>query len=410
MKNIVLLFLLSFSFSIYSQTNLEEVFSNKLNTKREIIVKLPNSYGTNPEKKYPLLLVLDAEYLFMPFEANMAYGNYWDDMPDVIIVGINQNKKNERYDDSEFDPATGLPVKNGAMFFEFIGAELLPYLEKKYRVAPFKIIAGLDSTAGLLNAFLLKENPIFNAYISLSPELAAGMEDRIPARLASLKTPVFYYQATADGDLKKFQDQIKYLDEKITAIKNPELRYKFDNFKSDSHYSLVLKAIPNALYHIFSIYQPISPVEYQEKIAKMPNDFTTYLIDKYDIIEKYLGIKMPIRLNDFKAIEAAAIQFNAPEEFERLAQLSGQQYEKTMLPDYHMAMYYEKRNEYKKAVKFYQSSFMKEPIGDLTKDMMMNKAEDLKKFLPKKGSKKGKEEVIEEPAPTETPTEEKKPE
>ena len=176
----------------------------------------------------------------------------------------------------------------------------------------------------------------------------------------------------------------------------------------------MLSAIPSALYHIFSIYQPISPIEYQEKIAKMPNDFTTYLIDKYDIIEKYLGIKMKIRLNDFQAIEAAALQFNAPEEFERLAQLSGQQYEKTMLPDYHMGMYYEKRNEYKKAVKFYQNSFMKEPIGDLTKDLMMNKAEDLKKFLPKKGSKKDKEEIIEETVPTdnpsETPTEEKKPE
>ena len=57
---------------------------------------------------------------------------------------------------------------------------------------------------------------------------------------------------------------------------------------------------------------------------------------------------------------------------------------------------------------------MKEEIGDLTKDMMMNKAEDLKKLMPKKGLKGGKakegvtEEVIEEvpaSAPTETPTE-----
>ena len=408
MKKSICLFLFIFSMAVSSQTTLEEINSNKLNTKREIIVKLPNSYATNPEKKYPLLLVLDGEYLFMPFEGNMSYGNYWDDMPEVILVGINQNKKNERYDDSEFDPATGLPIKNGGMFFEFIGTELLPYLEKKYRIAPFKIIAGLDSTAGLLNAFLLKDVPLFNAYISLSPDLAAGMEDRIPQRLEALKTPVFYYQATSDGDLKKFQDQIINLDKKIAVLKNPNLRYKFDNFKGASHYSLVLSAIPSALYNIFAIYQPISPIEYQEKIAKLPNDFTTYLIDKYDIIEKYLGIKMNIRLNDFKAIEAAALQFNAPEEFERLAQLSGQQYEKTMLPDYHMAMYYEKRNEYKKAVKFYQSSFMKEPIGDLTKDMMMNKAEDLKKFLPKKGAKKGKEEIIEEPAPAEIPTEEKK--
>lgn len=413
MKNILSFLLLFFSISLVAQTSVEEVRSAKLNTNREIIVKLPNSYAANPTKKYPLILVLDAEYLFMPFEGNLSFGNYWDDMPEVILVGLNQNKKNERYEDSEFDPATGLPVNNGGMFFEFIGTELLPYLEKKYRIAPFKIIAGIDSTAGMLNAFLYKDLPLFNSYISLSPELATGMEERIAQRLSVLKGPIFYYQATSDGDLPKFQTQIKNLDKNIAAIKNPELNYKFDDFKGASHYSLALSAIPNALYQIFSVYQPISPLEYQEKIAKMPNDFTTYLSNKYEIIEKYLGIKMNVRLNDFKAIEAAAIQFNAPEEFERLAQISGEQYDKTMLPDYHMAMYYEKTNNLKKAVQFYQNAFMKEPIGDLTKDMMLNKAEDLKRKLPKKG-KKGKEEVIEEiPAsetPIETPKEEKKPE
>ncbi|WP_241767247.1 hypothetical protein [Flavobacterium psychrophilum] len=69
---------------------------------------------------------------------------------------------------------------------------------------------------------------------------------------------------------------------------------------------------------------------------------------------------------------------------------------------------------------------MKEEIRELTKEMMMNKAEDLKKLIPvkAKGLKGGKaKEIIEEvPAsdtpttdipptekPAETPTEEKKP-
>lgn len=419
MKNTFSLLVLFFSISLYSQTTVAELNSEKLNAKREITVKLPASYAANPEKKYPLILVLDSEFLFSPFEGNLSYGNYWDDMPEVILVGVSQNKKDERYEDSEFDPSTGLPAKKGGAFFEFIGSELLPYLDQKYRVAPFRIIAGLDSTAGFINAFLYKELPIFNGYISMSPELAKGMEDRIPQRLNAIKEPVFYYQATADGDLKKFQNQIKALDKNIAAVKNPLLNYKFDDFKNATHYSLALNAIPSALAQIFAVYRPISSIEYQEKIAILPSEHVKYLNDKYAIIEKSLGIKMNVRLNDFKAIEAAILKSGDFKGFEELAQISGQQYEKTMLYDYHMAMYYEKTNDIKKAIRFYENAFTKEEIAGLTKDMMMNKAADLKSTFPAKKDKlkggKGKEiqtateeEVAPTEAPAETPVEEKK--
>jgi uncharacterized protein len=407
MKNIIFFTVLFISTTLFSQTFTEEINSTKLDTKRQIIVKLPNSYQTNKEKKYPLIIVLDGEYLFNAFEGNLAYGTYWDDMPEVILVGITQNKKHEREDDSEFDGPTGLPINKGGAFFEFIASELLPYLDKKYRTAPFRTIAGLDVTAGFLNAFLYKDIPQFNAYISLSPELATGMETRIPQRLEALKLPIFYYQATSDGDLKQFQGEVKMLDKNIKEVKNPLLNYKFDDFKEASHYSLVLHAIPSALYQIFNIYRPISSKEYQEKIVTLPHDYADYLKTKYEAIEKTLGLKMNVRLNDLKAIESAIIKNEAYNEYEQLAQISGQQYPKSMLYDYHMGMYYEKKGEMKKALKNYQNAFVKEEIGDLTKDMLMNKAEDIKMKLPKKGLKGGaaKEPVIEEPAPVDTPTE-----
>ena len=88
---------------------------------------------------------------------------------------------------------------------------------------------------------------------------------------------------------------------------------------------------------------------------------------------------MPIRLNDFKAIEAAILKNKAYDEFDKLADLAKKQYPKSMLYDYHMAMMYEKQGDYKKAVKAYQNAFQKEEIGDLTKDMMLDKADELKK-------------------------------
>lgn len=378
MKKIVFFLYLFCSFTTYAQKVTEEVFSPKLNEKREITIGLPPSYLTNPNKKYPLLIVLDGDYLFDPFQGALNYGAYWDDLPEVILVGINQNKNNERETDCTIDQSTGLPDEKGNQFFEFIGMELVAYMEKKYRIAPFKIIAGHDITAGFLNFYLYKEKPLFDAYISMSPELATAMEQNIPDRFNVLEQPIYYYQSTADGDVKKMQARIKELDNALKTITKPTINYKFDEFKGASHYSLVLHSIPNALYQFFSVYQPISTAEFLEKIVVLPSGYVDYLINKYSVLEKSLNIKMPIRINDFKAIEAAILKNKAYAEFDKLADLARKTYPKTMLSDYHMAMMYEKTGEIKKAAKAYQVAFQKEEIGDLTKDMMLDKADELK--------------------------------
>jgi predicted alpha/beta superfamily hydrolase len=378
MKKISFLLCLFSTLFVNSQKITEEVFSPKLNENREITIGLPASYLTNTDKKYPLLIVLDGDYLFDPFQGALNYGAYWDDLPEVIIVGINQNKNNERESDCAVDATTGLPDEKGNKFFEFIGMELVAYMEKKYRIAPFKIIAGHDFTAGFLNFFLYKERPLFDAYISMSPELPIAMEKNIPDRFAILDQSLYYYQSTADGDVKKMQTRIKELDAGLKTVNKPTFNYRFDEFKGASHYSLVLHSIPNALYQFFAVYQPISTAEFTEKIVVLPSGYVDYLIYKYEVLEKSLNIKMPIRINDFKAIEAAILKNNAFDEFDKLSDLSKKQYPKSMLSDYHKAMFYEKTGDLKKAAKAYQSAFQKEEIGDLTKDMMLDKADELK--------------------------------
>lgn len=364
----------------YSQKRHETISSKKLGEERELIISLPDSYDSDSKRKYPLLLLLDGDYLFDPFFGTMEFSSYWDDMPEVILVGISQNKNEERYTDCEVDESTGLPMEKGEKFFEFIGMELVPFLEKNYRIAPFKIIAGHDVTAAFLNFFLYKETPLFEAYISLSPELALDMETRIPERLAQISKPIYYYHATADGDLKKMRTRINTLHEGASAVQNKNLNYKFDDFIGASHYSLVLYAIPSALYQFFSVYQPISVKEFQEKIVKMDGGYVDYLTEKYNTIEKALNIKMPIRLNDFKAIEAAIIKNQHYNEFDALSILARKHYPKSMLADYHMAMMYEKKGDYKRAQKAYLKAFQMEPIGDLDKDMMYDKSEDMKRM------------------------------
>jgi hypothetical protein len=62
------------------------------------------------------------------------------------MLASGQNKNNEHIEDSTYDEADNVPTER-AKFFEFIGA-VTSLSRKKYPIAPFKIIAGHDTTAG----------------------------------------------------------------------------------------------------------------------------------------------------------------------------------------------------------------------------------------------------------------------
>ena len=376
----LLLFVAFFtSISHYSQKTSLIIPSSKLQEDREITIILPASYEKENQKRYPLLVVLDGEYLLAPFQGAVNFACYWDDIPEIIIVAINQNKNGQRYIDTEVNESNGLPIEKGSQFFEFIGQELLPYVEKNYRLSAFKMIAGHDVTAGFINFYLYKDQPLFNAYISLSPELSKDMEKQIPERLKTITQPTFYYISTSNSDVKKMQKRILELDASIKSVTNPNLNYKLDNFTNASHYSSVLNALPEALYQLFAIYQPISPNEFNEKIATLPSGYVDYLKNKYTLIEQSLYIKMPIRYSDFKAIEAAILKNKAFAELEQLSNLADKYYPKSMLGNYQLAMMYQKTADYPKAIKYYQKAYSKEEIGDLTKTLMLDNIEKLKK-------------------------------
>ena len=127
MKALLPFFLLFVSSVSFAQKITEEVFSKKLNEKRGLTIVLPESYDESKNKKYPLLLVLDGDYLLDPISGIFSYATYWDDLPETIIVGLDQT---DREKDTETSEETGIPEENGDKFYEFIELELMPFLEK----------------------------------------------------------------------------------------------------------------------------------------------------------------------------------------------------------------------------------------------------------------------------------------
>nr|WP_315247912.1 alpha/beta hydrolase-fold protein [uncultured Flavobacterium sp.] len=382
MKKVYLFFVL-ISISAFAQKTFDNIKSEKLGTERRITIGLPASYETSPSKKYPVLYLLDGDYLFDPFLGAINYGVYWDDLPEMIVIGVHQNHDGERFDDSTIDQNVGVPFEKGAEFYEFIGAELLPYIEKKYRTAPFKIIAGHDITASYINFFLYKDRPLFNGYICLSPELAPKMEIRIAEKFAQVKEPFFYYLSAGEGDIKKIKEPIEKLDSNIKVANNPLVSYKYDVFKNATHYTEVLHSIPSALYHIFEVYRPINSAEFKDKIALLKSGYADYLDNKYNTMSEVLGVDIPVRMNDFKVIENLILKNNAYDELGKMAEIANVDYPRAMLGEYELGLMHEKMGEPKRASKRYQNASQMEPIGELTRDMMYEKIDEMNTLAKK---------------------------
>ena len=377
MKHIlyVLLFTLAIHFT-EAQVKYETIESSKLGESRELKIQLPRGYNTNEDKDYPLFIVFDGDYLFEAVAGNVDYYSYWEDMPESIIVGVNQVDK--RFDDCMYSEQNSLPIETGAKFFEFIGMELIPYIEKTYRTTRFKVAVGHGETANFINYFLLKPLPLFQGYIAVSPELAPNMIDYLPERLNKLESKLFYYLANTKNDPGSIKKMTDALNKDISAIENENLFYNFDSFEKPSHYSAPLHGLPNAIETIFKVFQPISKKEYKETILELEMSPVDYLAEKYQTINDLFGIKKQVLINDFKAISAAIEKNEQFEYYEGLSKIARNEYPKTLLGSYYLARFYEETGEPKKAMRIYQSAYTLKEIGGITKDLVLEKADLIK--------------------------------
>ncbi|MCB4797995.1 alpha/beta hydrolase [Neotamlana laminarinivorans] len=375
-KNLLFSLIVLASVVSHSQVIYKKLESLKLDQTREIKIQLPRGYENNPEKKYPIFIVLDGDYMFEVVAANVDYLSYWQDMPDAIVVGVNQ--VDTRFEDSMYGQQNSLPIDSSASFFEFIGIELVPYIEKTYRTTGFRVLVGHGSTANYINYFLLKPLPLFSGYIVSSPELAPNMLDYIPERFQKLEDKTFYYLANTKKDSKSVLEMTSALNQDLVSIDNPNIEYTYKLYEGASHYSLPTRVIPEAIEQFFKIYQPISKEEYQNVILKLEYSPVTYLQEKYGAINDFYGVEKPVIINDFKAIAAAIEKNEGFEYYEELSKIANKYYPDSLLSGYYLGRFYEETGKAKKAMHTYQEAFAKEEIAGITKDYILELVDAIK--------------------------------
>lgn len=153
------------------------VDSKFLQDERRIDLYLPDKYEDST-RNYPIVVVLDSNYLFDLTVSILK--NRWrrDLAPQSIVVGIQARDANERF-------GFASPVQRihgeGVIFEQskpdkmddFIQKELLPYIDAEYRTQHHRTIIGMSPTATNVVYDYLKKQPYFNAHIALAADFLA---------------------------------------------------------------------------------------------------------------------------------------------------------------------------------------------------------------------------------------------
>jgi predicted alpha/beta superfamily hydrolase len=374
---IVLLLSLTFSFAQTLHKNIE---AEILGETRELKIQVPRGHDAyeNDGKKYPLIVVLDGDYMFEVVAGNVDYYSFWDDMPNSIVVGINQSENRDT--DLMYDEVNSLPIEGGNKFMNFVMEEVLPYMEENFNLEKFKMVVGHGKSANFANYFMLKKEsqPTFQSFVVIAPDFAPEMPKWVSEVIPKTETKLFYYLATSTNDIPKFKEQTEALATTLEAVDNSNVFFNSDTFDGPSHYSLPAHSIAKALESTFLVYQPISKKEYKEVITKLSGSPVDYLVEKYETIEDLFGIDKQILINDFRAIYSAIRKSEKWEPLEELAKIAKKEYPDTNLSSYFKARFYEETFEPKKALKMYQSAYVMEESPFMNKDQVLEKIDEIK--------------------------------
>lgn len=243
------------------------ISSKILNEDRDIFISLPSNYNRNIHS-YPLIVVMDAEYLFEITNSIVKIKTSRNEMPESLIVGIPNNTGKRS------DMSLHLTNKDGRKFFgdnggkskeylEFFRKELFPFLEENYRVNSNNTIIGMSPTFGPVLEAFWNEPDLFSGYIVLAGELSLNTisgetvaQKVLTSIQDSLHPKASIYIGKAEDDLKRRPPEeaeaFNNLNHQLDSISNPNISYKIEILKNENHYGMSISGIERGFETIYS--------------------------------------------------------------------------------------------------------------------------------------------------------------
>lgn len=286
------------------------MYSNILKENRKIWVYAPNltaSYHVQG-KRYPVLYLLDGNAHFLSTvgiiqQLSQANGNAV--LPEMIVVGV-ENSNRLRDLTPSIAAISGKEAANP--FGNFLAKELIPYIDRNYNTAPYKVLAG-HSLGGLTTIDILTNNPgMFNAYIAIDPSMWYENEQFLNNVTTLLPTQKLENKRLFIGiantmprgmtlsKLKKDKSaetqhirSILKVDKFLKSNSVSSLKYTSKYYENDSHNSVPLISEYDALRFIFDYYfMQASEKDFADSTAAIAKKLETH----FNNISKEMGYKV----------------------------------------------------------------------------------------------------------------------
>ncbi len=264
--------------------------STVLGETRVVDIQLPAGYAANPNRRYPVLVVLDGEFEF-PIAAAMArfYASVTH-LPPLIVVGV---RNTDRTRDLTTAPAPGfakppeVETAGGAdRFLRFLSDELLPYVDRQYRTVPMRVLVG-HSLGGLFALHALATRPaLFTGYLIMEPAAWWNNQKEFREARAALAQPAARHARVMQVNTEPLTD-----DTTGWGGGSPMVR-QFETTGED-HASMAAAGMMMGLRGMFADFRPIEWRPGMRPIA---------MLAQYDSLAARVGYDVPVERGVFDVV------------------------------------------------------------------------------------------------------------
>lgn len=286
----------------------DSLHSKVLNETRELLIYVPAAAANDPSLKYPVIYLLDGDIYFHSFTgivSHLSEVNSNAVIPDMIVVGI-VNTDRTRDLTPTADTTTHMQPNGGdEKFTTFIEKELIPYIESRYPIAPYRMLTG-HSLGGLLVVNILLKHPhLFNSYITLDPGMWWDNKRLLKESASLLKKEKYSGKSlfVAIGNpMQDGMDSIKArkdttpstaairsvfdLADQLRAGKDHKVRYGIKYYPGESHGSIPLISAYDALRFAFDFYK-------RPSFGVITDESPRVLESHYKTVSERMGYRIP---------------------------------------------------------------------------------------------------------------------
>lgn len=255
-------------------------------------VALPESYEHSDSFQYPVLLVMDGSTQFEHIAGNVNFLSTFSIVPEMIVVGVSARKRLKRFTHTKME-AYADRSGGAEQYTQFLRDELMPALQKKYRVSPYTVVTG-HSLSGLYTSYLATHHSDFiNAAISVSPSLwwddFALINDIKAAEQEAEKPAVRWFVSMANEPNEMAEGYERLL--KVLEAK-PESAFNWESkqFPNETHDSTPLIGNVEGLKSVFRGFNAVPNIEIKS---------LEQLLAFYADYEKTVGYDFPMSVHQY---------------------------------------------------------------------------------------------------------------